>query len=245
MASREVDSNIIDFVQTSKNSKVFRPAYCVSEELREEMVSKVFKDFMIYTLDRYYEENESLFEETVVDLEVRKEKGDSLKHNLFWWRVFYDSNQYGNSIIEDYIADNYHWLSKKPILISWLRECDKVVPKFYFIGHKYNENFFVAIDILAEETLDVIVYDPTAIPPITGELAFGTLIPLGGGLFFPIIDLYHFDYEARQDIANHLHFYFDKHLKKSPMHEAFIHVLLAMLQIETFVFRKSQGVTTL
>jgi hypothetical protein len=64
----------------------------------------------------------------------------------------------------------------------------------------------------------------------------GTLIPLGDGLHFPIIDFYHFDFEARQDIAMHLHFYYDKYMKNSTMHEAFIHVLSAMLQIERLVF---------
>ncbi|WP_045516690.1 hypothetical protein [Neobacillus niacini] len=63
----------------------------------------------------------------------------------------------------------------------------------------------------------------------------GTLLPLSDGLYTPIIDFYHFDYEDRRDIALCLHHYFDLHLKNSSMHETFIHVLSAMLQIEKLV----------
>ncbi|WP_442598605.1 hypothetical protein [Neobacillus sp. D3-1R] len=236
MKRKGTDENVMEFVQTASNSKKFRPDYSVSQELREEMVNEVFRDFMKYALDLYYEDNIPILEEILADLHVREEKLQGLMQNIFWWRLFYESHQKkGTSIIEDYITENHHWLRKKPILISWLRECDKVISKFYFIGYTFNERVFVAVDMLAEETLDVIVFDPHATPPIKGEIAFGTLIPLGGGLFFPITDFYHFDFEARQEIANHLHYYFDKHLKTSPMHEAFIYVLTAMLQIEKMV----------
>jgi hypothetical protein len=236
------DENVIDFVQTATNSKIFRLDYPVSEELRDEMVGEVFRDFMIYALDLYYEENISILEEIVADLHVREEKWNGLMQNLFWWRLFYESNQNkGTSIIEDYIAENYRSLRKKPILISWLRECDKAVSRFYFIGYKFNERVLIAIDLLTEETVEIIVCDPLAPPTNQGEITFGTLIPLGGGSFFPIIDFYHFDFGARQEIANHLQYYYDKHLKTSPMHEAFIYVLTAMLQIESFVALENHG----
>lgn len=242
MNRKGTDEKVMDFVQTGTNSKIFRPDYPVSEELREEMVSVVFRDFMIYAIDRYYDENISILEEIVADFQIRDEKWHSLMHNLFWWRLFYESSQNnGTSIIEEYIAENYQSLSKKPIFISWLRECDKVVSKFYFIGYKFNERFLVAIDILTEETVEIIVCDPLAIPTKQGEITFGTLIPLGGGSYFPIIDFYHFDFGARQEIANHLQYYYDKHLKTSPMHEVFIYVLTAMLQIERFVSLENQG----
>ena len=72
----------------------------------------------------------------------------------------------------------------------------------------------------------------------------GTLMPLGGGLYFPITDFYHFDFEAREAIANCLHHYYDKYLKNFSMHEAFIHVLSAMLQIEKIIFMENQEKTS-
>jgi hypothetical protein len=68
----------------------------------------------------------------------------------------------------------------------------------------------------------------------------GTLIPLGDGLYFPIVDFYHFDFEARQEITNYIFYYFDKFLKNSTMNEAFILVLSAMLQIERLVYLDNQ-----
>ncbi|CAH2713823.1 hypothetical protein BACCIP111895_00977 [Neobacillus rhizosphaerae] len=104
----------------------------------------------------------------------------------------------------------------------------------------YNDRFFVVIDILTEKPLDVIVYDPIAIPPKKGEIVMGTLIPLGGGLFFPIVDFYHFDYEAREAMASCLHHHYDEYLKNSTIQEAFIHVLSVMLQIESIIFIDNQ-----
>jgi hypothetical protein len=69
------------------------------------------------------------------------------------------------------------------------------------------------------------VYDPTAVPPKKGEIAMGTLLPLGGELFFPIVDFYHFDYEAREAMASCLHHHYDKFLKTTSLNEVFIHVL--------------------
>ncbi|WHY64967.1 hypothetical protein [Neobacillus sp. SuZ13] len=88
------------------------------------------------------------------------------------------------------------------------------------------------------------MYDPIAIPPKQGEIAMGTLIPLGGGLFFPIIDFYHFDYEAREAMASCIHHHYEKHLKTSSMKEAFFHVVSVMLQIERIIFMQNQEKST-
>jgi hypothetical protein len=236
MEKRETVEKVVEFAQSETNTKTFRLDYPVSDELREVMVSEVFRDFMVYALDYYYTDYLPFLEEYVDEHRPRVEKRDILVNNLFWWRILYDSSlNFGKSCIDDYISENYHWLSKRPILMSWLKECKKAIPKFYHVGYKYNERVLIVTDILEGKTLNVTVHDPRAIPPKIGEIVMGTLILLGDGLYFPIIDFYHFDYEARQEIANHIFHYYDKHLKTSSMHEAFIHVLSAMLQIERFV----------
>ncbi|MHC0036951.1 hypothetical protein [Pseudoneobacillus sp. C159] len=230
---RETDEKVVELIQSSSSAKMFRLDYLVSDELRHEMVNEVFNDFAKYVWDLYFHETLSVSEEFASDHGVRKEKWQSLISNLFWWRVFYESHQSEKSAFENFIAENAHSLSKTPLYISWLRECEKITPKFYYIGYKYSDKYFIAIDILAEETVEVMVCQPMGSSVEKGGIAFGTLIPLGGGLFFPAVDLYHFDLKAMQDIANHLHYYFDKHLKSSPMGDAFIYVLSAMLQIES------------
>lgn len=229
-------NRVIEFTQTATNTKTFRHDYPISDELKRVMIGKVLNDFMKYALDRYYLEYLPILKEFVDDHSLQAEKQDGLLHNLFWWRIFYDmSLDYRSSCVADYIAENYHWLRKRPILISWLKECKKAIPKFYYVGYKHNDRALVLVDILTEKTIDAVVYDPMAIPPQKGEIAMGTLIPLGNGLYFPIIDFYHFQFEARKDIAMHLQYYYEKHLKTSTMHEAFIHVLSAMLQIEKII----------
>ena len=245
MGNVKTVEKVVEFVQSETKSKTFRLDYPVSEELREVMVNEVFSDFMTFALELYFDDCLPVFKEYVEGHNSRQEKQQELLQNLFWWKIFYDSSiNRRENCIEEYIAENYHWLCKRPMIKSWLRECAKAVPKFYFVGHKYNDRELVMIDIMEEETLDVIVYDPQAIPPIKGEIVMGTLIPLGGGLHFPIIDFYHFDFEAREAIANCLHHYYEKYLKNSTMHEAFIHVLSAMLQIESLIRIEKQTNTT-
>lgn len=236
MEKNETVEKVVEFAQSENKTKIFRPDHPVSDELRKVMVNEVFKDFMEYTWDHYFTACLPILEEYVEDHKPKKEKRQILLKNLFWWKIFYDSSRnLRESCLEDYIEENNHWLSKRPILISWLRECGKAIPKFYFVGHKYTNRVLVLIDMLEEKPLDVIVCDPYAVQSKKGEIVMGTLIPLGGGLFFPINDFYHFDFKARQEIAMHLHYYYDKHLKSSTLHEAFIHVLSAMLQIEKIV----------
>ncbi|WML48428.1 hypothetical protein RCG23_24855 [Neobacillus sp. PS3-34] len=237
METKETVEKVVEFAQTETKTKIFRHDYPVSDELRKVMVSEVCRDFMMYALDQYYAEYLPMLKEYVDEHHPREEKRQILIRNLFWWRILYDSSvKVGSNCIEDYISENHHWLSKRPILISWLRECNRLIPKFYHVGYKYNDRVLVVTDILTAKTLDVIVYDQSAIPPKKGEIVMGTLIPLGDGLFFPIIDFYHFDFEARQELANHFFYYYDKCSKTSSMHEAFIHVLSSMLQIERLVF---------
>jgi hypothetical protein len=242
MGKQETVEKIVEFAQSVTKTKTFRLDYPVSDDLRQVMVSEVFRDFMIYALDLYYDnENLSLLKEYVAEHNPKAEKRQGLLDNLFWWRLMYNSSPNPvNSCFDDYISENLHTLRARPFIKSWLRECNKAVPKFYFIGHQYNDRYFVAIDILTQKPLEVIVYDPTAIPPTRGEIAMGTLIPLGGGLYFPIVDFYHFDYEAREAMASCLHHHYDKFLKKSTLKEAFIHVLSVMLQIERTIFMQNQ-----
>lgn len=241
MSNRATLDKVVELVQSDVKSKRFRPDYDVSEELRGEMVSEVFRDFMMFALDRYYEDCLPMLKAYVDEHHPRRKKRAGLIHNLFWFRMLYDASlNPKNNSFEAYISENYQYLLKKPFMISWLRECAKAVPKFYYVGHKYNDHVFVAIDVLEEKPLDVIVYDPAASPPEKGEFAMGMLIPLGGGLYFPIVDFYHFDYQAREAMASCLHHHYHKYLEDSTLHEAFIHVLSVMLQIERIIFTKEK-----
>ncbi|MFD1738064.1 hypothetical protein ACFSCX_16130 [Bacillus salitolerans] len=240
MKRSKTKGKVVKFTQSETVASTFRHDYPVSEDLRQVMVSEVLGDFLSWAIDRKDDDEFlTVIEEFVHGHEPRDEKRDVLLHNLFWWRLFFHSNSRSSSL-KEYMAQNYHKLRKRPLILSWLKECAKAIPKFYHIGYKYNDRVLVVTDMLEAKTLDVIVYDPLAIPPKKGEIVMGTLLPLGDGLYFPIIDFYHFDYDARQDIASHLFHYYDKHLKNSTMHEAFIHVLSVMLQIQKLVLSDTQ-----
>lgn len=111
-------------------------------------------------------------------------------------------------------------------------ECAKVLPKIFFIVHKFHNRNFIAFDILTSQLLQVIVSDPTAKTPKQGEIAAGILLHLGGNLHIPIVDFYHFDYRAREALASCLREHFYSYSKNSSPQETYLHVLSIMLQIE-------------
>jgi hypothetical protein len=60
MGKQETVEKIVEFAQSVTKTKTFRLDYPVSDDLRQVMVSEVFRDFMIYALDLYYD-NETNF----------------------------------------------------------------------------------------------------------------------------------------------------------------------------------------
>lgn len=237
---KEPVEKVAEFAQSESKAKQFRHDYPISDELRQVLLTEEFRDFTWYVLERNFAEYRLMFQEYIDEHCADAEKRQALELNLFWWQVIYHSNQDDSmSCVEDYIAENIHRLNNKPLITSWLREWDKAVPKFYHVGYKYNDRVLVVTDMLTAKTIDVMVYDPTAVPPKTGEIVMGTLIPIGDGLYFPIIDFYHFDYASRKEIAGTFHHHHKKHMKNATIYEAFIHVLSVLLQIERLVPTKN------
>ncbi len=230
------EEKVVELAQNTIKSEVFRIDYPLSSKLKEILVGDVFSDFMKYAYQRYYHEYHTILKEFSVSHEVQEDKRKVLEENVFWWRLFYDiSLQLDRNVVEEYISDHYARLSRMPLAISWLRACATVVPKFYLIGYIYDDRIIIVTDILTLETQNVFIYDPLASPPKTDEIVAGTLLPLGGGLSFPVIDFYHFENDARLEILRHIHYYHDIFSEGSTLHEAFIHVFSSMLQIENMI----------
>lgn len=237
MDKSRTDSNVIEFVQSETKTKTFRLDYPVSDELRKVMVDEIFSDFKDFALDLYYDDYRPLLMEYVDEHRPRTaDKKYGLLKNIFWWRMLYECsiNLKENPMVS-YITANHHEFRKRPFVKSWLRECSKQIPKFYYVLSIFSNRKLSVMDIMTQEILDVVICEPLSTPPIQGEVILGTLMPMGGGLHFPVVDFYHFDYEAREKIVPLLGYYYDKYLKNSTMHEAFIHVLSTMLQIERIV----------
>ncbi|QKY70782.1 hypothetical protein [Lentibacillus sp. CBA3610] len=243
MKQNRTTEKVVPFTQSASRGKTFRHDYPISDEMREELLLDVFKDFTHFLVDRYSALYQEDLREFIDDHHPRTEKRQALESNLFWWKLMYDSDDAEVTFTEDYIEDNRHNLHKKPLISSWLKEWDKAVPKFYYVGYKYNDRVLVVVDMLTNETLDVIVYDPTAVPPNKGEIVMGTLIPIGDALHFPINDFYHFDVEASQDLARPIVHNYEKHSEAST-YEAFIHVLSVALQIERIIFLENHQETS-
>lgn len=236
-------SNVVEFLQTGTRTKKFRADLPLSRELQEEMVNEVWNDFTVFALKEYYTVHLPFLKELMENMDVMEEKSAALLQNLFWWRISCDSKlSFSNTCIEEYIATHKQIFKNQPILESWMKTFDQADTKFYAIVYKYNDDVLIVMDMLEEKLIDVIVVDPLAVPVKVGEVVIGTLMPMGNGLYFPVTDFYHFDYEARKDMGVHFHQLFSQQLQTSPMYEAFIYVLSAMLHIEKTVSEASAAV---
>lgn len=236
MKNSKIEENLVRMVQTEEKAKTFREGYPVAENLREKMINEVFSDFVIFAYDEFYnDENlmelEAFVEESSPNVLTRQ----SLLDNMFWWQIMYQSAQKMVSCVDEYLTVNHVRYSTRRFMASWLEKCDKSVPKFYFIGHKYNERHFLVIDLLTQDLSEVTICHSNPISPNRGDVVVGTLLPLGGGLYFPIVDFYCFDYEAREAIASCFQHHYDKYSKCSSPHETFLHVLSVMLKIEKII----------
>ncbi|KMJ57605.1 hypothetical protein AB685_16535 [Bacillus sp. LL01] len=233
MKKYETVDNVVGFAQSATHSGEFKNDLPISEELKVELLTEVYNDFAREVVGTHFKDFQELMQEYIDEHQIPEEKRHSLEHNLFWWKVLYQAS-IGVEIlfVQEYIAKNYSVLKHKPLIISWLKQWEMATTKFYYVGFKHNDRTLVLIDILTEETLDVVVYDRNAIPPIKGEIVVGTILPIGDALYFPILDFYHFDYRAREHIATLLPHYYERYQKNSTEQEAFIHVLSAALQVE-------------
>ncbi|MBT2683353.1 hypothetical protein J7E42_06925 [Bacillus sp. ISL-37] len=233
-------SNVIKFLQTGTKTKKFRADHPLAEKLQEEMVNEVWNDFMRFAIKDYYPVYLPFLKELTENMEVKEEKEAALLQNLFWWRLSCDSKlSISKTCIDEYIVAHKQVFKNRPIMESWIKSFDQAITKFYFIVHKFNDHVLIVMDMLEEKLIDVIVVDPLSFPIKVGEVVIGTLMPMGNGLYFPVTDFYHFDYEARKDMGVHFHQYFAQQLQTSPMYEAFIYVLSAMLHIERTVSEAS------
>ncbi len=241
MKKVDIADNVVCFAQSATHSGEFKNDLPISEELKVELLTDVYTDFAREVVGAHFKDFQELMEGYIDEHQIPEEKRHSLEHNLFWWKVLFQASK-GIEIlfVQDYIAKNYSDLKHKPLIISWLKQWEKATTKFYYVGYKYNDRTLVLIDIRTEETLDVVVYDRHAIPPKKGEIVAGTLLPIGDGLYFPIIDFYHFDYQAREHIATLLPHYYERYQKNSTEQEAFLHVFSTVLQVERMI-REGEG----
>ncbi|QFT87772.1 hypothetical protein FIU87_03820 [Bacillus sp. THAF10] len=236
MLNKEPTEKVVTFEQTESTTKTFRHDLPISDQAKEIMLSKVFIEFSAWVFHHHFAQAKELLEEFIQEHHLQEEKQQGLLHNMFWWRTLYMvANRMDIVFVDEFIAQNLSYYKDKPLVISWLKEWEKATSKFYYVGHVYNDRNIVVVDMLTEETHDVVIFDPAATLPKNGEIVMGTLLPIGDGLYFPIIDFYHFDYQAREHIVRQVKYHLNQHSKHSSIQETFIHVLSQALQIEHLV----------
>lgn len=218
--------------QTEFGHQVFNPSHSITQAMKKELLQKVFKTLGHYITEEYDDENKKLLQTYLDEHEVSDTKRLSLEYNLLWWQLIYHTRVNPQlDFIEDFIQAHPVYLNQ-PFIISWLNEWKKAAPKFYYVEHTEQERVLVLVDMITQERLDVIVYDPLATPPSKGGVVAGTLIPIGSDIYFPIVDFYHFEREASHYIMDHLIYYYENYVSEDTLVEVFVQVLSIALQLE-------------
>lgn len=224
---------LIQWERRGSTVKAFNHDASLSDQWRERMMVDIFPDFAQTIAREHYLGWLPLLNDFIEEHDILEKKKEALQHNLFWSHMCFEAYcSKGDSFIDLYIEANYPILKNEPLAISWLKEWSSAVPNFYYVGHKLSDRVLILVDMLTEETVDVLVYDPTAVPPTKGSIVAGTLLPLGDNLYFPIVDFYHFELEARRPIGLALRHHYEKYSHNASLHETFLDVLSVTLQIE-------------
>lgn len=236
----EDKKNVVAFAQPSKQTAPFRHGQPLSEEVVDAFLPELYNEFVSFIVDRVGEVYRPLLMEFVEDHDPPEDKRLVLELNLFWWRVLYDvSENESVSFVEDFCVERKQGLKQNPLMKSWLGEWEKATPKLYYIGEKFGANAFAAVDMMTDETVDVVLIDRKVKEPEQGSIAVGTLIPMGDALYFPVTGFYCFDPEVSKEIARPLLYHYKKELVESPVLEGFVHVLSIALQMERMILEKT------
>ncbi|MCA0972138.1 hypothetical protein LCM20_16140 [Halobacillus litoralis] len=213
-------------------SPTFSKETSYSDEWFDLVMGEWFPDFAQTIAREHFIDSLPAIDEFIEPHHIAPHKKDTLRHNLFWCRMNYVafvSQEW--SYIDDYIEANADVLSEVPPSRSWLKEWTSIAHRFYFVGSKLSDRVLVLVDMITEQPVDVVVCDPHAVTPVQGSIVAGALVPLGDDLYFPIVDFYHFEYEARRPLGIAIRHYYPLYEKTTP-HETFMDVLSIALQIE-------------
>ncbi|MGR9048127.1 hypothetical protein ACQ4XT_05850 [Halobacillus faecis] len=231
--------NVVAFAQPSKQTAPFRHAQPLSEEVVDAFLPDLYNEFVSFIVERAGEVYRPLLMEFVEDHAPPEDKRLVLELNLFWWRVLYDVSENENvSFVEAFCVERKQGLKQTPLMKSWLEEWEKATPKVYYIGDKFGANAFVAVDMLTDETVEVVLIDRKMKVPEKGSIAVGTLIPMGDALYFPVTAFYCIVPEVSKEMIRPLLSHYKKHLEASPVLEGFVHVLSIALQMERMILDK-------
>lgn len=230
--------NIIPFRQAER-SNAFQPTYPISRATQKEFLD-VYQDVISFIMTQYFHVFHPLLRSVSKDYNVSLEKRIDLEQQLFWLKITSEASQ-GNSVFEEYILETNMRYKKKPLIISWLREWNKAVPTFYYVSHKSTDHHLILVDLFQEEIKKVIIIHENITPIQEGEIVLGTLLPIGGNMYFPIVDFYHFEQRANSDVAAYIHEKFQQQDQNKDIHNLILEMMNVAITIEGYILSEEEN----
>ncbi len=230
---KQDNKKVIPFRQSSQSRKSFHHDHPISNEFKNELLH-IYHEVTSYISSTYYIDFQSTLQQFSNDYNVPVEKRKDLEHQLFWWKIVSQAAK-GVSAIDEYLTDTRMRWQAKPLSLSWLKEWNKSIPTFYYVGHIFSDHHFILVDIFKEETVEVIILDPHMAPLEKGEILFGMLLPIGGSNYFPIDYFYHFDLRVNREIATYISDHCHTYSKKYNIYDAILRLIAETLELEYYL----------
>ncbi|MBA2176202.1 hypothetical protein H0266_14995 [Halobacillus locisalis] len=208
-------------------TRLFHEGAEISSELADQMMIEL-GGFILYMIDRHLEKQSPRVHKFLYEHDIPKDKIDILALNLALAEHF-SRGEVGH-------AKRYMKLYGKKgphqtFTTSWLRECERALPKFYYVADPLDGDVIRVLDLESKTYRFVYVNDSEAEKAQKGALLAGMLIPLGKGLHTTFFDFYHFEY-VEDILAVIAKASYQDHKQHSSPYEAFFLALSETLQMD-------------
>ncbi|AJD89762.1 hypothetical protein JMA_04450 [Jeotgalibacillus malaysiensis] len=212
---QSTEHNAIRFEQARADSKVFRTAYPLSKELRNQFFTHVFNKLNHYVAKNSVAGMYPDFLKFARTCEARPEKEDDAAHLFYWWRLLNDANKNPSSnIFTEFHFEHFAFFKTRPLFLSWLQLAQHTVPDFYYVAEELSSYGCYLMNLENRSVVRMMLPDTNHPLPQAGSVISAVLLPFSNQLHLPVA-LYEFDLAATKDIVptyKHLHLECDKAL---------------------------------
>ncbi len=208
-------------------SRLFHEGAEISSELADQMLIEL-GGFILYMIDRHLEKQSPRVHKFLYEHDIPKDKIDILALNLALAEQF-ARREVGHA--KRYMKLYGKKAPHQTFTTSWLKECERVLPKFYYVDEPLDGDVIRVLDLESKEYRFVYVNDSVAVKAKKGGLLAGMLIPLGKGLHTTFFDFYHFEFIDDRLPAIAQATYEQKRQQTSP-YDAFFLSLSVALQMD-------------
>ncbi|MFB1082658.1 hypothetical protein [Jeotgalibacillus sp. JSM ZJ347] len=224
----------IPFEQARADSKVFRTAYPLSKELRNQFFTDVFKKLEQHVIKQSIAGIYPDFLRFAKTCEARPEKADDAAQLFYWWRLLNDAHQNPSSnIFTKFHYEHFTFFKDHPLFLSWLQLTQHVIPDFFYVAKGVSPYGCYLVNLKNKETIKMILHDSNHALPEVGSIISAVLLPFSNQLHLPVA-MYEFDTDATEDIAPTLKHLYIEYAEEPDPFQVWLKTFMSLLLVEKY-----------